>query len=83
MRLRVSNLHSLKENYLVDKNYFIIKEYFFKIKNIFDITTQEIIDYINNNPTLYLKIKENSFLGSHPFVERISFEDFIHILEEN
>lgn len=83
VRLKIPNVHSLKENYLVDKNYFVIKEYLSKIKNIFDITAQEIIDYINNNPALYLKIKENSFFGSHPFVERISFEDFIHVLEEN
>lgn len=69
-----------KQNFpLIQRNYQIFKKFLIKIITLFELKKEYIILYVNENPNLYNANREDSFKGiGGPFVEEISFKDFIN-----
>lgn len=64
-------------------NIFIVRDFFIRIKNVFNLTNEEIFNIYMLNTDMYVHIREGAYIGIGKFIETDSLKSFINSLENN
>lgn len=71
------------ENYIRD-NVDISREFLIKVKEVFNINNEFILNYVSNKDAkVYMQVRESAYIASGPYIENMTFKQWLDYLHKD